>query len=95
MSKKKQTFKGTVYVAVIDDCISSRIVYERVCFVICKNFPNLQITKLDLYDVDDAAKADILGIFDAPCIVYENNQLQGLVSEEVILKFLKYCISDD
>lgn len=95
MSKKKQTFKGTVYVAAMDDCTSSQIVYERVCFVICKNFPNLQVTKLDLYDVDDAAKADELGIFDAPCIVYNNEKLQGLVSEEIILKFLKDCMSDD
>lgn len=88
-----------VYISILDDCISSEITYENLIKVTNKinnqHKNTFNITVLNLYDPNDAIVADKLNIFDAPCITCKNKHLQGLVTENIIYKFLKQFINYD
>lgn len=92
-----------VYISIFDDCATSDIVHKRLINVVRKfneefkfnKEHHICITILNLYNIDDAQKADELGVFDAPCITCNEKHLLGLVEEEAIVKFLKECINYD
>lgn len=86
-----------VYVSKFNDCLTSNIVHRNLINVINYHYPNnyFKIVVLNLYDSKDAVKADELNVFDAPCITCDGKHLQGLVTEDVIYKFLEQFIGND